>query len=214
MYQMKTKIVNIINEMTEYLDAGQLRMLQEVLLTNLSENAQKLEEYKHAPEGSLATIVTSKNIYAKQFINMILGKVHMCSHYSELKKYSVSITKECMKYQNHVASAIKPVIYETPYIGRNAIKVQLEQAICREKELEKLLKEQKEREEQLDFVIDSLATDKETDIRYRIDVILDIRSVTEEIKKCEAKIATLEKKLQYASKTASVKCAGRYHKGT
>ena len=108
-------------------------------------NTQKLEEYTQAPEGSLATIVTSQNIYAKQFINMILGKVHMCNHYSELKKYSVSITKECMKYQNHVASAIKPVIYETPYIGRNAVKVQLEQAICKEKELEKLLKEQKER---------------------------------------------------------------------
>lgn len=35
---METKIVNIINEMAEYLDAAQLRMLQEVLLNNLSEN--------------------------------------------------------------------------------------------------------------------------------------------------------------------------------
>lgn len=35
---METKIVNIVNEMAEYLDAAQLRMLQEVLLNNLSEN--------------------------------------------------------------------------------------------------------------------------------------------------------------------------------
>lgn len=41
---METKIVNIVNEMAEYLDAGQLRMLQEVLLTNLSENAPEKKE--------------------------------------------------------------------------------------------------------------------------------------------------------------------------
>ena len=36
---METKIVNIINEMAEYLDVSQLRLLQEVLLRTLSENA-------------------------------------------------------------------------------------------------------------------------------------------------------------------------------
>lgn len=41
---METKIVNIVNEMAEYLDAGQLRMLQEVLLVNLSENALEKKE--------------------------------------------------------------------------------------------------------------------------------------------------------------------------
>lgn len=48
---------------------------------------------------------------------MVLGKVMMCNHYSELKNYPISITRECMKYQNHVASAVKPAIYETPFIG-------------------------------------------------------------------------------------------------
>ena len=36
---METKIVNIINEMAEYLDVSQLRLLQEVLLRTLSENS-------------------------------------------------------------------------------------------------------------------------------------------------------------------------------
>ena len=36
---METKIVNIINEMAEYLDVAQLRALQECLLNNLAENA-------------------------------------------------------------------------------------------------------------------------------------------------------------------------------
>lgn len=41
---METKIVNIVNEMAEYLDASQLRLLQEVLLSNLCDNAQKKKD--------------------------------------------------------------------------------------------------------------------------------------------------------------------------
>ena len=48
-------------------------------------NTQKLDTYEMAPEGSLATVVTSKNKYAKRYINMVLGKVMRCEHYSELK---------------------------------------------------------------------------------------------------------------------------------
>ena len=81
-------------------------------------NTQNLEGYDTAPEGSLATVVTSGNKYARRYINMVLGKVTMCEHYSHLKKYKTAITRECMRYQNHVASAIKPAIFETPYIGK------------------------------------------------------------------------------------------------
>lgn len=156
-------------------------------------NTQKLEEYDLAPEGSLATVVSSPNIHAKRFINMVLGKVHMCGHYGELKKYPTSITKECMKYQNHVASAIKPMIYETPFIGKNAFKVQLEQARQKQGELKTLLDAAEEQLRQLEYVISPLATDVDTDIKYRIDVLGGIRSNEEEIRKCKVNIATLEK---------------------
>ena len=53
---------------------------------------------------------------------MVLGKVHMCKRVDELKQYPVSITPNCMRYQNHVASAIRPEIYTTPFIGKNAFK--------------------------------------------------------------------------------------------
>lgn len=156
-------------------------------------NTQKLDEYDAAPEGSLAAVVTSGNKYAKRFINMVLGKVHRCSHYSELKKYSTSITRECMKYQNHVASAIKPVIYETPFIGKDAFRVQLEQAKRQREELKSLLERLAEQEEQLDYVMKPLTTEMDTDIKYRVDVLGDIRAVETEMKKCKANIATLEK---------------------
>ena len=155
-------------------------------------NTQKLDSYEKAPEGSLATVVTSKNIHAKKYVNMILGKVQMCEHYSQLKQYPTSITKECMKYQNHVASAIKPAIYETPYIGKNAIKVQLEQALEQQKQLRKQLKEKEEQLEQIKRILCMLNTEADTDVKYRIDILPEIRAVADEILKCKANIATLE----------------------
>ena len=50
-------------------------------------NSGKLEEYDIAPAGSLATVVESKSIYAKRYVNMVLGKVHMCKRVDELKQY-------------------------------------------------------------------------------------------------------------------------------
>ena len=156
-------------------------------------NTQNLEEFDTAPQGSLATVVSSKNKYAKRYINMILGKVHMCDHYRELKKYKTSITRECMKYQNNVASAIKPAVFETPYIGQNALKVQLEQVKQKREEIKKQLEEMQERIEQLAFVLEPLSTEQDTDIKYQIDVIGDLRQISVEIRKCKDNIATLEK---------------------
>ena len=67
-------------------------------------NTKDLEKYNTAPAGTLAEVVTSQNKYARQYSNMILGKVQMCERYEELKKYSISITKGCMRYQNRVAT--------------------------------------------------------------------------------------------------------------
>jgi len=156
-------------------------------------NTQKLDEYDVAPEGSLATVVTSKNKYAKRYINMILGKVVMCDNYQDLKKHRTSITRECMKYQNHVASAIKPSIFETPYIGQSAVKVQLEQARQKSLELKAQLKELDDRIEMLQSVLEPLSTEHDMDIKYRIPVLSDLQRLRMEIHKCKENIATLEK---------------------
>lgn len=156
-------------------------------------NTQNLEGYDTAPEGSLATVVTSGNKYARRYINMVLGKVTMCEHYSHLKKYKTAITRECMRYQNHVASAIKPAIFETPYIGKNAIRVQLEQARHKSKELENQIKEKQNVLQKLEELQKPLSTETDTDIKYRVDVLVELRNTAQEIKNCRANIATLEK---------------------
>lgn len=156
-------------------------------------NTQKLEEYDRAPEGSLATVVTSGNKYAKRYINMVLGKVMMCDHYSHLKNYKTAITKECMRYQNHVASAIRPAIFETPYIGKNAFRVQLEQAKIKRGEINGQLAEKQAILKNLEELQKPLATETDTDIKYRIDVLVELQNVAREMKNCKDNIATLEK---------------------
>lgn len=156
-------------------------------------NTRKLEKYDEAPEGTLATVVSSPNQYASRFVNMVLGKVQMCEHYSDLKNYTISITKECMKYQNHVASAIKPAIFETPFIGQNAVRVQLQQAL---KEREQISEEISKLEKQIDeltYVMEPLSVDSDIDIQYRLDVLGRIRNIQAGIDKCKVNIATLEK---------------------
>lgn len=156
-------------------------------------NTRKLEKYSEAPEGTLAAVVSSSNQYAGQFINMVLGKVHMCKHYSELKDYSISITRECMKYQNHVASAIKPSIFETPFIGQNAVRVQLEQALKERAQLSEEIDKLEKQIEDLTYVMEPLSVDSDIDIQYRLDVLARIRTIQAGIDKCKANISTLEK---------------------
>ena len=121
-------------------------------------NTQNMESFDKTPEGTLASVVVSKNKYAKRFINMILGKVVMCERYSDLKKFPTSITKECMKYQNRVASAIKPEIFNVPFIGKNAFKVQLEQAKAQKEILDKDIKVADEQQKALKSMLEPLST--------------------------------------------------------
>lgn len=156
-------------------------------------NVRKLEQYDEAPPGTLATQVTSQNQYARRYSNMILGKVQLCDRYEELKKYPVSITKECMRYQNHVASAIKPSVFEIPFIGRNAVKVQLEQAVKQRDRLTGLLKSCDEKYQNLKFVLGPLSTEVDIDIKYKLDVLTALRMLENAIVKCRSNIATLKK---------------------
>ena len=151
------------------------------------------DTWRNAVEGSLASVVTSKNKYAKRYINMILGKVMMCNHYSELKNHKTAITRECMRYQNHVASAIKPEIFETPYIGKNAIRVQLEQANLQLSEIKKELDYQKKITDNLEELKRPLSWETETDIKYRVNVLTELKQLAEKIKRCRENIKTLDK---------------------
>ena len=172
-------------------------------------NTQNMDQYDEAPDGTLASVVTSKNRYAKRYINMILGKVMLCDRYEDLKKYSISITRECMRYQNRVASAIKPEIFSVPFIGSLALKVQLEQAIKKRAELNNEVTELENRLESMKQVVISLNTEADIDIKYRLDVIAHLHMIRFGIKKCEDNIKTLKKNASLIQKQVQLEALER-----
>lgn len=105
-------------------------------------NTEKLKNYIEQ-EDSLATKVKGLNEYARQYINMIMGNVICVNDINELKRHKKSITVNGMTYSNNTARQINHKIWEKPYIGLNAIKIQLKKAIEKEKrvinELERLV---------------------------------------------------------------------------
>lgn len=163
-------------------------------------NTQNMETYEEAPAGTLASAVTSKNKYAKRFINMVLGKVQMCERYSDLKKYQTSITKECMRYQNRVASAIKPEIFSVPFIGKYAFKVQLEQAKEQRTSLDERICATKEQLHALESVLAPLSTETDVDVKYRMEVLPRLYQIQMGIKVCDDHIRTLEKNATFLQK--------------
>lgn len=163
-------------------------------------NTQNMESFDKTPEGTLASVVVSKNKYAKRFINMILGKVVMCERYSDLKKFPTSITKECMKYQNRVASAIKPEIFNVPFIGKNAFKVQLEQAKAQKEILDKDIKVADEQQKALKSMLEPLSTEHDVDVKYRMEILPKLFRIRSEIQKCNENIKTLEKNATFIQK--------------
>ena len=155
-------------------------------------NTRDLENYDTAPAGTLASVVTSQNQYARQYSTMILGKVQMCERYEDLKKYPISITKGCMRYQNRVASAIKPEVFRVPFIGKNAFTVQLVQAEEEYQKMNELLENQEKQLAGMNEILGLLSTDSDVDIKYRLDVLHTLGTVDRAIAKCQENIQKLK----------------------
>lgn len=155
-------------------------------------NTGKLERYEETPAGTLAAAVESKNIWAKRYANMVLGRVQMCQRYQDLKKYTTAITRQCMRYQNHVVSAIRPEIYETPYIGAEAYLRQLEQ--CRKKQqiLAEKIRLLNERIGQLEYVEGPLDTTPDVDVKYRLAALEARRRHERQLKECRESMSQLQ----------------------
>lgn len=148
-------------------------------------NTGKLEEYEEAKEGTLASVVTSKSIWAKRYVNMVLGRVQMCQRYQDLKRYPVAITIQCMRYQNHVVSAIRPEIYETPYIGAEAYLKQLELCRKRRADLQEKIGRLEHKTQQLEQVTGPLDTTVDVDVKYRLPALESKRAHESQLSACK-----------------------------
>lgn len=88
-------------------------------------NFRKLPTNIEIEANSLASYVETDNRFARRYADYILGKVICCEKLEDLENFSSAITKECMVYKNYVSRKIDPKIYSKPYIGKDAIEVQL-----------------------------------------------------------------------------------------
>ena len=79
-----------------------------------------------AKEGSLACYILTKDTYVQGYINYLLGSVMCVESVAELRNHHVSITKSTMVYKGYAVYAIRPEIYQHPYIGQAAIVLQME----------------------------------------------------------------------------------------
>ena len=145
-------------------------------------NFRKLPEVE-IEHNSLAAFIQTDNRYARRYADFILGNVICCETLSELENYSSSITKDCMVYKNFVSRKIDPKIYSKPYIGKDAIEVQLKNAKQERKVLlEKIpaLREKLNMYEQLENSYEHVNFDM---LKTYLDAPNKLSSVIERLKK-------------------------------
>lgn len=87
----------------------------------------KLGDYDVPRDGTLAQKVTCENGYARRYANLLLGKIMCEEDVTQLRNHKRAITPTCMMYNNHSVRALNPKIYNRPFIGQNAIRIQLQE---------------------------------------------------------------------------------------
>ncbi len=144
---LNTQRFNIIVEPRYYDIAAEVydRLKKEIHSVALV-NTGALKPDEDVKENSLATVVVSDNRYAKAYADYLMGRVVMCDSVSELKAFPVSITSDCMLYKGNALRKLAPSVYKTPYIGKYALRRQLE---IKQEEYGKLQSEQALLTEQL-----------------------------------------------------------------
>jgi len=88
-------------------------------------NTSALTTYQETNMNALAAKVHCQNQDTLGYVNLLLNQVVCCELVEDLKKHKTAITKTCMVYKNHTARQINQAIYKKPYIGMEAVKLQL-----------------------------------------------------------------------------------------
>jgi len=160
----------------------------------LVNTARLLKEARAAREGSLAEEITAPVDYIKAYADWLLGAVIKCSSEKELKQHRRAITATVMLYQNHSARQIPKSRYETPFIGREAIRTQLARNRDR---LALIKKEQQEIDSKLEQVKQISAFSSDKSDRYNhwqeeVRVLGEKEGVAKELEAVQSKIMSLD----------------------
>lgn len=94
-----------------------------------------------APEcrtGSLAEEIVTGDTDARLYANFLLGRVMKCHDLSSHNRQNISITKDCMLYQQRAIRHLNPKIWEHPLLGQGGRRLRLAQIeeelpVCRQR---------------------------------------------------------------------------------
>ena len=153
----------------------------------------KLKKYGDIDiEGTLAEQLICRNTYAKWYINMLLKNVICVDDARELRHHRTAITKSVMLYKNYTVRALNPRIYQTPYIGYHAIKIQLESL---EKQLSQLQSQIDQDKNTLDHLQNNLELLSQSQIQqlfYQIDIIDEYQLLVKQLQDIQNQIDSLK----------------------
>lgn len=90
-------------------------------------------------ENSLASKVSCKSKHAENVINSIIGDVICVEDIHKLREYKKSVTISGMTYRNFTARQLNKRWWEEPFIGRNAIDIQIRNTNKKLEELNNLM---------------------------------------------------------------------------
>ena len=88
-------------------------------------NTKKIQHFKNFRENSLASIISSENVDARHYVNMICGNLIMVKDVSELETYPQAITNSGMVYRSYTVRSLNKRT-EKPFVGKKAQEQQLE----------------------------------------------------------------------------------------
>ncbi|MDD3712535.1 MAG: DUF536 domain-containing protein [Candidatus Izemoplasmatales bacterium] len=116
--------LNVYNQVKDTLDIYGIGLV----------NTKKIQHFTNFRENSLASIITSENIDAEHYINMICGNLIMVDDVQDLEKYPQAITKSGMVYRSYTVRSLFNKT-EKPFIGKKAKSQQLDNWRQKAKEL-------------------------------------------------------------------------------
>lgn len=118
-------------------------------------NGNKLPDYE-TKENTLSMFIEASNSTALNYARYILNRVYCAKGIYDLDSYDISITKDCMCYQNYSSWRINPNLYRDSFIGQEGLKRQLrakqeEYALLNE-EVNKLIYEYRDNEANINLL--------------------------------------------------------------
>lgn len=116
--------LNVYNQIKDSLDIYGIGLV----------NTKKIQHFTNYREKSLASIITSENIDAEHYINMICGNLIMVDDVNELENYPQAITKSGMVYRSYTVRSLYNKT-EKPFIGKKAKSSQLDNWRIKAREL-------------------------------------------------------------------------------